>query len=762
MVSSNVIGNPNENLKLYALAYAGYGYPVFPCMAKGKAPLTPHGFHDATQDPQIISEWWGKYPNANIGIPTQGYCVLDVDAKSNGLATLESIEKQHGLLPLTPTARSGGGGFHYWFTLPKGVSVPSRNKILPGIDIRGDGGLLIVPPSLHASGNRYAWLHNLQTPLALAPDWLLKLINKEGESEAKPTQGQGQGLTLVYRESEANDLATHQGESEGKRNGTLCRLLGVHLDRGDSPATLEALALAWAKRCSPPYPECDVKRTLHNLLTKAESRTQGTPIGNALGVGGVCQDVELQSVDNNNDITEAEVTPTLDPDAYYGLLGSIVKAIVPETEADPAGVLVTLLTCVGNAIGTEPYVSVGVEKHHANLYACLVGDTASGKGQAFSIAKHLLSKAEEEWHTGCLAFGLSSGEGFVERLADAEGEPPKDKRLLCVETEFAKPITVMRREGNTLSAILRSAWDGMPLEVLTRGKSKLKALDSHVSILSHITPEELQTLLRGSVEVANGFSNRFLWCHVERSKLLPFGGNASCLAPFRHRLANAIAKAKGIGEVTFAKEAGHLWKQEYPSLVDGREGAFGKATDRARSQALRLSLLYALLDGSRTIEEPHVKAALAVWRYCEASARLYFAGLAKPILKRTTVQERVLALLSPTEGKGRKELYDALHRNTPSQAIVSALEALEREGRAKRTLDHATGGRPAERWLLATPEPTPTPTPTPEVEAEPCLLLGEAEPQEEVWDADAIHKALARKFGLPVMSDEEWFASSNA
>jgi hypothetical protein len=91
---------------------------------------------------------------------------------------------------------------------------------------------------------------------------------------------------------------------------------------------------------------------------------------------------------------------------------------------------------------------------------------------------------------------------------------PSVKILLCYESEFSRPITAMRREGNTLSPLLRSAWDSQPLEVLTRGKSRMKASNAHVSIVAHVTPEELRKLLDGSVEVANGFSNRFLWARV--------------------------------------------------------------------------------------------------------------------------------------------------------------------------------------------------------------------------------------------------------
>ena len=124
-----------------------------------------------------------------------------------------------------------------------------------------------------------------------------------------------------------------------------------------------------------------------------------------------------------------------------------------------------------------------------------------------------------------------------------------DKRLLVTETEFAQALKAIKREGNTLSPLLRAAWDGQTLEVLTRGKSKLRASNAHVSIVAHITPDELRKLLSQSVEVANGFANRFLGCMVRRSRLLPHGGHVRVLDALAQPVADALARAKCMGAV---------------------------------------------------------------------------------------------------------------------------------------------------------------------------------------------------------------------
>ncbi len=151
-----------------ALAYARRGWPVFPiwpirnrrCACgtgcgrdAGKHPigrLAPHGVHDATTESMIITRWWADTPDANIGIATgavSGIIVLDVDGE-DGEASLAALEREHGSLPETPTALTGKGR-HLYFAHP-GVPVPNRTRVAPGLDVRGDGGYVVAPPSTHA------------------------------------------------------------------------------------------------------------------------------------------------------------------------------------------------------------------------------------------------------------------------------------------------------------------------------------------------------------------------------------------------------------------------------------------------------------------------------------------------------------------------------------------------------------------------------------------------------------------------------------
>ena len=157
-----------------ALAYARRGVPVFPCEPLGKRPLTRDGFLDASADAGVVGRWWSRWPGANIGVPTgerSGLLVLDVDPRDGGAASLTQLEEVLGPLPRTTRARTGGGGEHVFFRYP-GPTQEVRNSaswVGPGIDVRGEGGYVIVPPS--RTEGAYGWTE--RAPLAEAPSWLL-------------------------------------------------------------------------------------------------------------------------------------------------------------------------------------------------------------------------------------------------------------------------------------------------------------------------------------------------------------------------------------------------------------------------------------------------------------------------------------------------------------------------------------------------------------------------------------------------------------
>ena len=192
-----------------ALAYAARGWQVFPCHTPwqdgcsckqhrtcpdiGKHPRwhkdLQHGLKDATIDAAMLTRWWTRWPLANIGLATgavSGLVVLDVDPDKGGRDSLYNLEQSYQPLPETPLSLTGGGGDHYAFGHP-GRPVPNSVSTLgAGLDIRGDGGYIIAPPSLHKSGKQYTWdvAHEPdETALAPMPDWLLALCQEPARQE---------------------------------------------------------------------------------------------------------------------------------------------------------------------------------------------------------------------------------------------------------------------------------------------------------------------------------------------------------------------------------------------------------------------------------------------------------------------------------------------------------------------------------------------------------------------------------------------------
>jgi hypothetical protein len=289
-------------------------------------------------------------------------------------------------------------------------------------------------------------------------------------------------------------------------------------------------------------------------------------------------------------------------------------------------------------------------------------------------------------------------------VRDTSGENSgiSDKRLLAVEAEFARVLTNVDRRENTLSPVVRSAWDSGDLNILTK-TSPVSARGAHISVIGHITRDELRRNLN-STETANGFANRFLWIAVRRSKRLPFGGNlpSEQLKPLADKVKKAVKFArKHETEIEFSPDARKIWRAIYGPLSDDREGLVGAIVSRAEAQVLRLACVYAALDCSPKIELAHLDAALALWDYCERSAVLIFGdSLGDPMA------DSILGALRQKQKDGltRTEISAMLGRNVDSGWIQAALDTLSRKGLATFT-KKGSGGRPGERWKARNQRP---------------------------------------------------------
>jgi hypothetical protein len=239
-----------------ALGYAAKGRPVFPC--KGKVPLTKRGYLDASTDPRQIHAWWNRYPDANIGIPTGeggGILAIDVDQP----AGLDAFESEHGELTATRTHSTSNGGMHYLYQYPKGCGIRnSASKLAPGLDVRGEGGYVIVPPS--TTTRPYEVLDAL--PLAEPPAALMEALTalqrpRRGASEVGPVTTAG------------SNAASGTKIPQGTRDDQLTRIAGrLHDGTRDFDALAADLMEINAGRCEPPLSDAQVlkiARSIHGL-----------------------------------------------------------------------------------------------------------------------------------------------------------------------------------------------------------------------------------------------------------------------------------------------------------------------------------------------------------------------------------------------------------------------------------------------------------------------------------------------------------------
>jgi hypothetical protein len=250
-----------------AFAYLARGWSVVVVEPRGKRPIVRwEEFQRRRPDQDELRAWLDRRPDANLAIVTgavSGVVVLDVDPRHGGIASLARWERQHGVLPHTVEAQTGGGGRHLYFAHPGG-ELRNRVGLAPGLDLRGDGGVVVAPPSLHPSGGRYRWLPGHapdETCPAPLPGWLLEIARGEApRSGTSPSPWRSRVRETV---------------SEGQRNDAIASFTGHLLWHGVASDVACELLLCWNRvHCRPPLDDDEVARTVESI-TRTHIRHHG-------------------------------------------------------------------------------------------------------------------------------------------------------------------------------------------------------------------------------------------------------------------------------------------------------------------------------------------------------------------------------------------------------------------------------------------------------------------------------------------------------
>ena len=247
-----------------ALAYRRLGWSVIPLRPGEKIPKLPwQEFQDRRAEEDEIRAWFERWPKANLGVvtgPVSGLVVLDIDPRHGGEESLRQWRERHGPLPATPEAETGGGGRHLYFAT-RDPELGNRVAVVPGIDLRGRGGMIVAPPSIHPSGRPYAWKPG-RAPADLAPAPLPQWLHQRLSAQAS-----GRGHPLAYWRGLARG-----GVEEGQRNTTIASFAGHLLWHGVDPEVVLELLLSWNRlRCRPPLNDEEVARVVASI-TKLHQR----------------------------------------------------------------------------------------------------------------------------------------------------------------------------------------------------------------------------------------------------------------------------------------------------------------------------------------------------------------------------------------------------------------------------------------------------------------------------------------------------------
>lgn len=689
----------NYNCRETAHLLFTLGWPII--LAKGKnSGIVGARWQDYEWTPARINEWFDRDPSLNPGWkfgPLCGdYIDREVDAPlkaptgeldANGKPILRDttpeeraafidadeaeLESQGGAVKTVSwTSRRGNHRLYklsedQWKQLlaarTNNVVHVGRAEFRLGIDGATQS---IVPPGT-TDGFTREWINSpFDTPTAPMPEPMFRALLAAAKGEA----GESEDL-LAERSAEFDRIreqALAMPRSIEGSNGSAALLAVNHFLIRNGLVGKQGLAISAefaTERSEPPWekngPQGYLRKWSEARSTAEEDRDAGS-----LMVENQFPIILLPASASPKPLRESWTLEMAD-EAFDSCLGRYVLSCDPHTEADRNAVLAHMSLMAGNMLGRGAWFNAGSVQHHMKSNRLFVGRSNHGrKGTAHAIAIAPFKLVDPDWYATKIAQDVASGEAIISRLRDperlkpteaadddGEGDDPlqfvsADKRCLLAAQEFASLLMAGSRDGSILSAVLRKAFDDVPLSrLVVDEKASFVATDTHLSILGHITQLEFQELVKPR-DLHNGLLNRFEFFCSHRRKRIDEDSwteeqQASIEANRQQLVRECAAEIKtskdwlaslqpafSTAGVEFvldasAREAMRDFNRYHDELIE--TSPLEHLFTRALAIVKRTALVEAVLDRSRKISAKHVKTAIAIWRYGQESAEHIFA-----------------------------------------------------------------------------------------------------------------------------------------
>jgi Bifunctional DNA primase/polymerase, N-terminal/Primase C terminal 1 (PriCT-1)/Protein of unknown function (DUF3987) len=640
-----------DNVHQVALFYVARGFSVIPIQPREKKPLiTWHKYQRQRATQSEITLWWSNWPEANVGIVTgaiSGVVVIDLDtaqAKTNLKELVPGFD-------FTKVPRScTGKGWHLFFRHP-GVSIPNRAAVFAGLDVRGDGGYVVAPPSIHPNGKQYLWEVPIEDELPELSPELLKRISTLANGSMKGAVSTIEGIIL-----------------EGQRNATLTSLGGSMRRRGMSEASiLVALQEENRTRCNPPLPDRDVE-----AIAKSIARYPATLSGEHLTPKPLCVN-ELGvtcSVDDEDEQRSPELATVPFPEvAWSGLFDHWREIVGQCTEAPLEFLWSSFLVNVGLMLGRNVWVE-SPQPLYPNFYVLLLGQTGDArKSTALWLARQLLKRVQDDTE---IITGIVSTEGLFERLAKHD-----DTRALGYVDEFRSLLSIGLRQGTRdLLPKLNSLFYCPDQETIDRRKNPTTVIRPFFSLIG-ATAQDFVTDLITHVELSGGILNRFLMIAGEEQS-----PKAIASAPTDREWNSIAARLQHLHDrkrrprrIVWSEQARELWTEFYVSWRNVRKTwdiRSQSLTARIHEHIQKIAVVYSALANEFTISAPTLATAIAIGEWLQNTILRLFENVGldtfskaeltvlKIVRERNRIPRRALQQIVSKKGINGKLFGDVL------------------------------------------------------------------------------------------------------